>query len=307
VRLAPHCLLVPAVLGLVLAGCAGVRPPVAERVRVRTSRATSHYLIHGTTSRAIFDEIAGNHLFDTNGRPAVGVTAGRWSIDWHGVEPRPGVCEPSPLTITLALEVTLPEHERPEALSEALRARWQRFAARVEAHEQRHVDIYLDGARAMKARMEEVLARWWPSCAELRERIRAVWAAQEAETERAKDRFHEEDDAEIQRERHPLQARIDANQARLAAMLADIGALNREVGDLERRLDATRAGIDTAVAELAAAGASLASCARPGVAAAVVTLCQRHNALVADHNATVAKHNEVVARQNALAAEHWTR
>jgi predicted secreted Zn-dependent protease len=53
------------------------------------------------------------------------------------------------MTITLNLVVTLPQHDQLNELSQDIRTNWQRFAARVAAHEQRHVDIYLNGAKTM--------------------------------------------------------------------------------------------------------------------------------------------------------------
>jgi predicted secreted Zn-dependent protease len=41
----------------------------------------------------------------------------------------------------LHLVVMLPRHETPDDLPADLRGRWERFVARVAAHEQRHVDI----------------------------------------------------------------------------------------------------------------------------------------------------------------------
>jgi predicted secreted Zn-dependent protease len=65
----------------------------------------------------------------------------------------------------LHLVVMLPRHETPDDLPADLRGRWERFVARVAAHEQRHVDIYLKGAKAMKARLEAT--RTAVSCADL--------------------------------------------------------------------------------------------------------------------------------------------
>ena len=59
-------------------------------------------------------------------------------------------------------------HETPDVLPADLRGRWERFAARVAAHEQRHVDVYLEGAKAMKARLEAT--RTTVSCADSRKR-----------------------------------------------------------------------------------------------------------------------------------------
>src|SRR2546426_7205090 len=83
----------------------------------------------------------------------------------------------------LHLVVMLPRHETPDDLPADLRDRWERFVARVAAHEQRHVDIYLEGAKAMKARLEAT--RTAVSCADLEKAIDAEWRAPPAGHERA--------------------------------------------------------------------------------------------------------------------------
>src|SRR5256712_7819171 len=81
------------------------------------------------------------------------------------------------------LVVMLPRHETPDGLPADLRDRWERFVARGAAHEQRHVDIYLEGAKAMKARLEAT--RTAVSCADLEKAIDAEWRALPAGDERA--------------------------------------------------------------------------------------------------------------------------
>jgi predicted secreted Zn-dependent protease len=62
------------------------------------------------------------------------------------------------------MDADLGRRGRPRGLPADLRGRWERFVARVAAHEQRHVDIYLEGAKAVKARLEAT--RTAVSCAE---------------------------------------------------------------------------------------------------------------------------------------------
>src|SRR5213080_4770464 len=98
------------------------------------------------------------------------------------------------------------------------------FVARVAAHEQRHVDIYLEGAKAMKARMEAT--RTAVSCANLEKAIDAEWRAQQTESER-----------------EDLQARLDGTRARLEPVDAEIRRLDAELADLRRQVDAGRADL----------------------------------------------------------------
>jgi chromosome segregation ATPase len=135
----------------------------------------------------------------------------------------------------------LPRHEAPEVLPADLRNRWERLVARVAAHEQRHVDIYLEGANAMKARLEAL--RTAVSCAALEKAIDAAWRAQQADIERAQTEFHAVDETTARSEREALQARLDGTRARLEPVDAEIRRLDTELADLRRQVDAGRADL----------------------------------------------------------------
>jgi predicted secreted Zn-dependent protease len=273
-------------------------------VVLKSSRSVTYYAVGGTTTAAIFADIEKHGPSDTTLGEAIGMTAGAWSIDWKGLEVRPRLCEPDALTITLSLVVTLPQHRQVEALPPDIRANWERFAERVAAHEQRHVDIYLDGARAMKQRMEAALTTGSP-CEEIEQRLRAVWILQQAETERRQSQFHAEDEARVRRDRSHLQAEIDANQRRLADLDSDIRRLEEAVTGLRRQHEASDEHIDAVKAELARIGASPAACGQaPAARAELSALCQRHRGLVAARRALVDQHDVAVERRNALATEH---
>jgi predicted secreted Zn-dependent protease len=203
-------------LGLILgpSACSGPAPPPSSVVVV-TSMSTEYYTVRGTTAAAIFDEITKNRLVEKSGQPAIGLTAVDWKLASEGT------CIAPSLTITVRLVVTLPRHEQPEALLGDVRRHWERFAARVAAHEQRHVDIFLDGAKSMKAAMETTRAKS-ASCAEVEKAIHEVWTRVQAEIDRAQEQFHVEDSARTKAERGPLQADLDANKARLAALQAEM-------------------------------------------------------------------------------------
>src|SRR5438445_413204 len=113
------------------------------------------------------------------------------------------------------------------------------FVARVAAHEQRHVDIYLEGAKAMKARMEAT--RTAVSCTNLEKAIDAEWRAQQTEIERAQAEFHAVDETTARSEREDLQARLDGTRARLEPVDAEIRCLDTELADRMRHSDAGRA------------------------------------------------------------------
>jgi predicted secreted Zn-dependent protease len=298
----PRFLPLPVFLLVVLWGCASpLTAPPQQRVILKTSASTQYYSVRGTATGAIFDDIERNNLFDNKGDRAVGLTSAEWRMDWIGIGTHAAFCSPPPMTITVKLMVTLPQHDHVNDLSEDIRTHWQRFAARVAAHEQRHVDIYLDGANAMKTRMETTLTKW-SSCAELETSIRSLWADEQAEIESAQDRFHAEDKAKSENDRKPLQTRIDVNKARLASIETEIRSLDQTLDGLRRQLDAARAKIDAVKVEIAKSDGANCSQARP--TSQVQTLCQEHNGLVAAHNTLTEQHNRVAYRRNNLVEEH---
>ena len=299
-----HFLPLSAFVLIVIWGCAGL-PPIPQRdwVMLKTSRSTQYYSVRGTTTSAIFDDIERNGLFDTKARRAVGLTSGRWSIDWKGVETRPGTCSLESMTITLNLVVTLPKHDLPNDLSQDIRTNWQRFAASVAAHEQRHVDIYLDGAKTMKTRMEAILTKS-SSCSEVKSAVRSIWDSQQAETERMQEEFHVEDEAKTQNDRKPLQVEIDANRRRLTAINSEIQVLDQTLDNLKRQLNTTQASIDAVKAEMAKSGASPPKCSQSPLTSSIQALCQQYAALVAAYNLLADEHNGTASRRNSLAEEH---
>jgi predicted secreted Zn-dependent protease len=300
VRLLPILLVVLTILW----GCASRAPaPPRERVVLKTNSVTRYYSVQGMTTRAIFAEIEKNGLIDSKAHRAVGLTSADWSMDWKGLEKQRGICDPRMMTITLDLIVTLPQHKRSSDLPPDLASNWRRFAAGVATHEQRHVDIYLSGAKRVKSRMETMLART-ASCAELEKAIRGLWTGQQAEIEKAQDQFHAEEDAKSQDDRKPLQAQIVINQNRLTALGAELKTVDQTLDTLRRKSEATQAEIKTVLAEMSKAGTSPPSCAQSGLSRRIHGLCQQHVALVAAYNALVEQHNSAVTRRNTVVDEH---
>ena len=261
-----------------LTACSSPPPaPPRQPVAVETSVSTRYYLVRGTTTAAIFAAIDANGLVETSGQRAVGVTSAEWKLTSGDVDVRAVPCVFPSLTVTLHLVVMLPRHEAPEVLPAELRDRWERFAARVAAHEQRHVDIYLEGAKAMKARLEAL--RTAVSCADLEKAIDAAWQTQQADIERAQTEFHAVDETTARSEREALQARLDGIRARLEPADADIGRLDAELAGFRRQVDAGRAD-----------------------------LVAQHNALAERRRAVADEHNQLVADADGLIdALNWAR
>ena len=260
-----------ALVAVSVSACASPPPaPAPQPAVVETSVSTTYYVVRGTTTGAIFAAIDASGVVEKSGQRAVGLTTAEWKLSSGEVDARAVPCVFPALTVALRLVVTLPRHEAPEALPADLRSRWESFVARVAAHEQRHVDIYLEGAKAMKARLEAT--RTAVSCADLEKAIDGAWRAQQADTERAQAEFHAADETTARSERDSLQARLDDARARLEPVDAEIRRVDTELAELRRQVSAGRA-------DLVAQHNALAG--RRG------TLTDEHNRLVADANGLI--------------------
>ena len=228
--------------GAGLTACSSPPPaPPRQPAVVETSVSTRYYPVRGTTTAAMFAAIDANGPVETSGQRAAGMTLADWKLTSGDVDVRAVPCVFPSLTVTLHLVVMLPRHEAPEVLPGDLREHWERFVARVAAHEQRHVDIYLDGANAMTARLEAT--RTTVSCAHLEKAIDAAWQAQQADIERAQTEFHAVDQTTARSERETLQARLDGTRAQLEPVEAEIRRLDTELADLRRQVDGGRADL----------------------------------------------------------------
>jgi predicted secreted Zn-dependent protease len=271
--------------------------PPQPTVTLTTTKATTYYSVRGTTTSKIFEEIEAHRLVEQDGTHAAGLAAANSEVKWNARE-NGVLCTPGPVRITLDLVVTLPRHEHPNDLAEELRQRWQHFAAAVAAHEQRHVDIFLDGATAVRARIEAALKDWM-SCIDLNATIERLWKDQQIETEKAQREFDLDDRARIADDRKPLQVAIDTRNARLTTVTAELRQLDATLDERGRRVDAVRAKIDAVKVDLAKANAT---CSRP--TNRIAPLCRQYNALAADHNALVREHASVAMHRNRVATEH---
>jgi predicted secreted Zn-dependent protease len=281
-----------------MSGCAGILPaPPRPAVTLTSTTATTYYLLWGTTTSKIFEEIEAQRLRDQDGERAAGLAAARSEMTLNGRE-NGALCTPESVKVTLDLVVTLPRHERVNDLSNDLRQRWEHFAAAVAAHEQRHVDIFVNSANTVKARIEAVLKKW-VSCDDLKTTLQTLWNSQQAETDKANQEFDAAERARVDRDRKPLQAEIDRTNAALTGVTAEVRQLDAALDDLSRRAAAMRKNIDDVKADMANANGT---CSRP--TDRIEALCRQYNALVARHNALVAEHSSVVAHRNRLAGEH---
>jgi predicted secreted Zn-dependent protease len=282
-----------------ISGCASMVP--TPPVRLTTTKATTYYSVHGTTTSKIFDEIRLKGLREQAGEYAgeyaAGLASAKSEIRWRWRDTG-ALCSVGAVSITLDLVVTLPRHERPNDLSSDLQERWQRFSAAIAAHEQRHVDIFENAATAVKARIEAALKKW-ASCVEVEAAIRDLWKTHEVETQKTQRQFDVEDRARIDNTRKTLLDVIETKKAALTALSAELRQLHATLEDLRRRADAMRHNIDAVKVDIANADGS---CLRP--TDRIEALCRQYNALVASHNVLVAEHSSVLAHSNSLTGEH---
>lgn len=268
--------------------------PIGDAVVLKVTRSTHYFAVTGGTADEILASLERNAPKHGKERRAVGLTNASGSLGL--------VCSPYRVTIDFALDVTLPQHDHVDRLSEDLRLRWQRLVASVTAHEQRHVEIFLDGARTAKRRIETVSLS--QPCPDVHHEIQKIWSAQGDLINSAQDRFDAEDASRVEADRKPVRTQVESNQARLAAIESEIGSLVAAGEDLKQQRAALLTKIDAVVVRMAAMNAAPGGCphARPGTALA--TLCQEYRDLVTTANRVLSQYNDTVARQNALVDEH---
>ena len=272
-------------------------------VTLTTTRATTYYSVHGTTTSKIFEDIKAHGLNEQDGKHAEGLTSAKSEMALKALETSAlytsegALCTPESVTITLDLLVTLPRHERPNDLSNDLRERWQQFVEGVAVHEQHHVDIAVNGANVLKTGIETVLKNW-ASCAELETILRRLWKSQQVEIDKAHGEFDAADQARVDKGRNPLQAEIDTMKTRLTGVTVDVRQLDATLDDLSRRAGAVRENINAVTARIAKANGT---CSRP--TDRIQALCRQYNALVDNHNALAAEYSSRVERRNRLASE----
>jgi predicted secreted Zn-dependent protease len=282
---------------LILSGCARRLPaPPQPVVTLTTTRTTTYFSVRATTTNKIFEEIKAHGLHEQDGEHAVGLATAKSEMIWRARETG-ALCTPESVTVTLNLVVTLPRHERPDELSNDLRERWEHFAAAVAAHEERHVEIFVNGANTLKARIEAAVKKW-ASCAELETTVKNLWNSEQADTENAQREFDAADRARVDKDRKPLQAAVSAGRAKLTALTAEIRQLDSALDDVVRRAGAVRDSIDAVDADIAKANGT---CSRP--TDRIVALCRQSNTLVTRHDALVAEHSSLVAHRERLAGE----
>ena len=272
-----------------------------ERIHLQTTTSTKNYPVRGATSEAIFDYIARNGPTDDAGQRGSGLTTAKWSYVWKGNASRSG-CGIASLTINLDLTVTLPKHESPQSLSPAVIKSWERFSGDVNAHEQRHVEIYLTGANNMEQTMEAIEPK--PSCDLLEKEIGAVWSGRQKAIEAAQENFHREEDARLALARQPLQSQIEGNRGKITSLSSLIKGMDDQIESLRRDLKAAEEQISPVESQMQSLEGGYGKDMPPPIASRYQGLQQQYRTLVARYNSLVDQHNAAVERRSRTSAEY---
>lgn len=97
----------------------------------------SYYAVSGSTLGEIKRSIRANGPVDPDGKRRYARTD--WKIKWSWDRSAAGSIDPGSVHVTCKARVTLPYHERLDALSPEERARWNEYLAILEKHEMNHV------------------------------------------------------------------------------------------------------------------------------------------------------------------------
>lgn len=281
-----------------------VATPVVDtpRVDLVTSQETTYYPVSGTTTEDIFTSIEANGPTDNVGQQGSGLTSVDWEYKWTGDKAPSGACSIRELTISADITVELPRHGGEASLSQSVLANFQAYAQGVAAHEQRHVDIYLEGARDIQAAMQEVGVE--PDCEVLEARIDAIWNDQQARINGLQETFHSEENTRLAASRGPLESQIGKNRAELEALQGQIQALDEEIGRLKSEIavfDNEVANIDAQIKQI---NDQFPNDLPDTIRDRLAQLIEQSNDLIVVYNQKVEEHNAAITARNALSDQY---
>jgi predicted secreted Zn-dependent protease len=297
--------LVAAAFLIVLAlvpGCGAEVPLADDRIELSVGVETTHFRVIGSTTDDIFNSLRLSSLPTTEGSKAVGLTTSNLTYDWEPVERRGGKCAIGSMSLLFSLRMILPEHAQASLLTPTLSGRWANFARDVQAHEQRHVDIYAEGAEAMRAAMLAIPAQ--SSCEGLEREIDRVWTGERLRINGLQERFHLEDGARLDAAQAPLLARINTERAKIEGLKVEVDRLDRQISAYDSPGDSYVRRIDSLKAEMRAIETAHPMGAPASVVSHYNSLVSRHNDLVRDYNAMLGAVDRLIDARNALAGQH---
>ena len=281
-------------------------------VRLVQSLDTVYYPVTGTTTQDIFDSVKANgpdSETEIAGRFTSGLAQSSPSYRYNFID-RGGSCELESVEIELGLVVTLPQHSDLQSLSTFQQGRWLEFAEGVSVHEQTHVDIYVEGARAFQGRVKGLHEKFG-SCDDLKSSLTSAWEAEKGLTDQKQDAFHRSE-AQLSLElRGPVQKQIDDNKLVLTDLQEAIASGSSEIESLKGQIDELDGAMRPFDDQLAAIRSEYPDLKLPpdvfeeyeGVLAEWRALNDQRNAVVEQLNALVASHNLAVEESNLLSDE----
>jgi predicted secreted Zn-dependent protease len=273
----------------------------SEGIKLQTSQATSYYDVQGLTTEEIFRFIEANGPTLEDGTRGSGITSVVWAYDWTGSQDGGG-CKIDSMTIRADIAVLLPRHANETALPPGLRANWDEYERGVTIHEQRHVDIYLDGADDIKAHMSEIGSE--KDCQLLESRVESIWSDEQTRINGLQQQFHREEDQRLAARRAPLEAQIQANRGKLSALQSQISTLDRRITSLKAELASLDVQLDNVEAQIKQITEQFPGVLPETVRTRLEALVIERNELLGSYNTRVDAHNDALADRADLLAEY---
>ncbi len=277
-------------------------PQPDSNIDLQTSMNTTYYAVSGTTTEEIFASIEANGPTDNVGQQGSGLTSVDWEYKWSGDQSPTGECSIRDLTIRADITVELPQHEDEASLTDTLQTNWDTYAQGVATHEQRHVDIYLQGAEDIRDAMEEIGVE--KDCEALEGHIDAVWNDEQARINGLQQTFHDEENARLAAARGPLQQQIDSNRNELASLQAQISDLDAQISSLRSEIavyDNEVANIDAQIKQI---NDQFPNELPDTIRDRLEQLIQQSNDLLVTYNQRVDQHNAAIYQRNALSDQY---
>jgi predicted secreted Zn-dependent protease len=206
------------------------------------------------------------------------------------------------MTIRADIAVLLPRHANEAALPPSLRKNWEAYEEGVAVHEQRHVDIYLDGAQDIKTLMSEIGRQ--KDCSTLETKVETVWSDEQDRINGLQQAFHHEEDLRLAAKRQPLEAQIQANRTKLNGLQSQISALERRISSLKSELNSLDAQLDSVEAQIEQISDQFPGVLPDTVRARLEDLVIQRNELLGSYNTRVDAHNGSLADRTKLVDEY---
>ncbi len=273
----------------------------SEGIKLESGLSTSYYDVHGLTTEEIFRYIEKNGPTLEDGTRGSGITSVVWAYDWTGSQDAGG-CRIDSMTIRADISVLLPRHANEANLTANLRKNWQEYEEGVAVHEQRHVDIYLDGADDIKSVMSEIGRQ--KDCKVLEGKVETVWSDEQRRINGLQQEFHRDEDTRLAAKRQPLEAQIQANRSRLATMQGEISSLERQISALKNELGSLDAQLDSVEAQIDQISDQFPGVLPETIRTRLEALVIERNELLGSYNTRVDVHNKALADRAGLIANY---